>query len=178
LFPEGFLLGILLGKEPRPPVSLNGADCTTDAKNLIIQDMLDGLVPVDENIKDGRQLLKDMCAHQPEFAYFPFDKECYKARIKGIQAAVKHLQCAAPYGTTCSAQARVVCPNQTHGPTGKPLWRGSEAAEKLAEDMANGLHLQMEPGELLRHDIVTNHVANIDSVSGLIKLKKPRSHMT
>jgi hypothetical protein len=102
-------------EEPRPPVSLNGADWgTSDAKHLIIQDMLDGLVPVDENIKDVRRLFEDMYAHQPEFADFTFDEKCYKARIKGIQAAVKRLQWADQYDTTCLAHAI---------PRGAPRWQ-------------------------------------------------------
>jgi hypothetical protein len=133
----------------RPPASLNGADWgTSDAKHLMVQDMFDGLVPVDENIKDVKQLFDNMYAHQPEFANFPFDKEHYKARIKHIQTSVKRLQWAAEYDKECLVEARVLYSKKTHGPTRKPLWRDSEAAEKLAEDMANGLHLHMKPREL------------------------------
>jgi hypothetical protein len=93
---------------PRPPVSLNGADWgTSDAKHLMIQDMLDGLVPVDEKIKDIKKLFDDMYAHQPEFADFPFDDERYTNRVKSIQACVKRLQWAAQYDKTCLAEARV-----------------------------------------------------------------------
>jgi hypothetical protein len=133
----------------RPPPSLNGADWgTSDAKHLIIQDMLDGLVPVMENIRDISRLFNEMYAHQPEFANFPFDEERYKARIKCLQSLVKRLKWAANYDKECLAEARLLYPKQSHGPTGKPLWRNSEAATKLDEDMANSLHLQMTPKEL------------------------------
>ena len=133
----------------RPPPSLNGADWgSSDAKHLIIQDMLDGLVPVHENIKNVKHLFDEMYAHQPEFANFPFDEGRYKDRIKRLQTVVKRLKWAANYDRECLAEARALYPKQSQGPTGKPLWRDSEAAAKLAEDMANNLHLQMTPKEL------------------------------
>ena len=48
----------------------------------------------------------------------------------------------------CLAEARAVYPKQMHGPTGKMLRHGSEAARLLDIDMANGLHKQMKPSEL------------------------------
>ena len=41
--------------ETRPPASLNGADWgSSEAKHLMAQDMLDGLVPIDQPIADVR----------------------------------------------------------------------------------------------------------------------------
>ena len=133
----------------RPPVSLNGADwASSDAKHLIVQDMMDGLVPYDQPIRNMRHLYDQMYAHQPEFRDFPYDNERYKARFSRIQVAVKRLKWAADYDEKALAAARLVYPQQTHGPTGKILWEGSEADKWLKVDMANNLHLQMKPGKL------------------------------
>ena len=72
--------------EERPPCSLNGADWgTSDAKHLMVQDMMDGLVPVNSKIVNTRKLFEEMYAHQPEFIDFPFDEDRYKARISRLQ---------------------------------------------------------------------------------------------
>ena len=136
-------------KPERPPVSLNGADWgPSSAKHLIVQDMMDGLVPYDRPIRNVQHLFDTMYAHQPEFANFPFDEERYKARIGRIQKAVRRLKWAADYDKKCLAEARAMFPKQTHGPTGVILWDGSEADKCLREDMENGKHLQMKPSEL------------------------------
>lgn len=127
---------------PRPPASLNGADWgTSDAKHLIVQDMLDGLVPYDEKIKDVKKLFDDMYAHQPEFVNFPFDEQRYKDRIKRIQDAVKKLKWARDTDSLLLAEARAKFGFPDKDPTGKKVWRGSEAAKLLDEDMAAGKHL-------------------------------------
>ncbi len=136
-------------KEPRPPASLNDADWgSSKAKHLIVQDMMDGLVPYDEKIKDIKRLFDEMYAHQPEFQDFPFDEEHYKARIGRSQKAVKRLKWAADHDEKCLIEARAMFPKQTHGPTGKILWEGSEAAEWLEIDFQAGKHLEMAPSEL------------------------------
>ena len=129
----------------RPPVSLNGADWgSSNAKHLIVQDMMDGLVPYDKPIRNVRHLYDQMYAHQPEFRDFPFNQERYKARIGRIQKAVKRLKWASEYDDKCLKEARQVFPQQTHGPTGVTLWEDSEADKYLEIDMADGKHLQMK----------------------------------
>ena len=138
-------------KPDRPPASLNGADWgSSDAKHLIVQDMMDGLVSCEEPIKNVRHLFDEMYAHQPEFRDFPFDQERYKSRFTRIQKVVKRLKWAAEYDSKCLEEARALYPQQTHGPTGVILWENSEADRLLKEDMANGLHLTMKPGDLFQ----------------------------
>ena len=133
----------------RPPASLNGADWgSSDAKHLIVQDMMDGLVPYDVRIQNVRRLFDQMYANQPEFENFPFDKERYRDRITRIQKAVQRLKWASVYDKQCLAEARAIYPKQTHGPTGRILWEGSDADKFLALDMAEGKHLQMKPSQL------------------------------
>ena len=93
-------------KKERPPATLNGANWgSSAAKHLIVQDMMDGLVPYDEKIRDYKHLYDELYAHQPEFRDFPFDLERYRSRITRIQAAVKRLKWAADYDEQCLNQA-------------------------------------------------------------------------
>ena len=66
----------------RPPATLNGAEwINSDAKRLMVQDMMDGIVPVNERIKNYRKLYDELYAHQPEFEDFPFDTERYGPKL-------------------------------------------------------------------------------------------------
>ena len=133
----------------RPPPALNGAEwINSDAKRLMVQDMMDGIVPVNERIKNYRKLYDELYAHQPEFEDFPFDTERYRSRIIRLQDNVRRMKWASDYDQKCLEEARLVYPKETHGPTGTILWRDSEADNWLEIDMAAGLHLQMKPSEL------------------------------
>ena len=141
----------MMASPDRPPATLNGADWgRSDAKHLMVQDMIDGLVPCDKPIKDITRLYNDMYAHQPEFKNFPFDAVRYKDRVGRIQKTVKRLKWAAAYDKECLDEARKKYPQQSHGPTGTILWEGSEAARLLEIDMAAGKHLvpNFKPGDL------------------------------
>ena len=133
----------------RPPATLNGADWgSSDAKKLIIQDMLDGLVPVREKVRDIEKLFNELYAHQPEFKDFPFDKERYKDRIERLQTNVRRTQWGAQYDKDMLAEARKIFPKQSHGPTGVINWKDSEADHFLELDMQADLHKHMKPSEL------------------------------
>jgi hypothetical protein len=55
---------------------------------------------------------------------------------------VKKLGELATYDRNALESDRKVYPEATHGPTGRPLWKNSEAARWLDIDMADGVHLQ------------------------------------
>lgn len=132
----------------RPPCGLKSAEWgSSAAKRLTGQDMLDGLVLIDEKIRDPKQLHEELCAHQPEFSDFPFDLTRHKDRFARIQAAVKRLRWSADCDKECFDEFGATFPQQTHGPTGKPLWKDSEADHQLKQAMQADLHLQISPGE-------------------------------
>lgn len=142
-------IGKQLSKSDKPPASLNGAQWIgSDAKHLMTQDMLDGLVPCDTKIKNIFKLYSEFYAHQPEFKNFPFEESRYKSRIESLQQSVARLTWAARYDQACLEQAKAVFPDPTHGPTGEILWRDSNADRLLIIDMANNLHLTMKPSAL------------------------------
>jgi hypothetical protein len=138
-------------KDDRPPATLNGEDwVNSDAKKLMVQDMLDGLVPVDKKIKDVKKLYDELYAHQPEFNNFPFDHTRYADQIARLQTNVRCLKWGASYDKELLEEARQKFPKQTLDPTGKILWDGSKADHYLDLDMAEGKHLVegFKPSEL------------------------------
>ena len=133
----------------RPPISLNGAQwINSKAKHLMTQDMLDGLIPVDEKIKNVSKLYEEFYAHQPEFNDFPFDEQRYKSRIEALQKSIGRLVWAARYDSKCLFEAKQEFPDPTHGSNGEILWRGSEADNQLEDAMAHGRHEHLTPSEL------------------------------
>jgi hypothetical protein len=112
------------------------------AKQLIAQDMIDGLVPTDEPIVNVEKLFNDFYRDHEYFAEFPFDKTLYKGRFERLQVVVKRLGRLAKYDHDALVHDRQLYPFPTHGPTGKPLWHGSTADRWLDVDIANGVHLQ------------------------------------
>lgn len=138
-----------LAAADKPPASLNGAQwISSPAKHLMTQDMLDGLVPVSEKVKNIFRLWVTMYAHQPEFKDFPYEESRFKSRLEALQKSIGRLAWAARYDNQCLLQAKAAYPDPTHGPTGVPLWRDSDAAKQLDHDMAWGLHETMTPSEL------------------------------
>jgi hypothetical protein len=139
---------VFLGCEG-PPASLNGAEWgTSEAKRLIAQDMMDNLVPYLEKINNPFRLFEEFYANQPEFKNFPYDQKRYAARFKRIQDVVRRLKWSSAYDQECYDEFRAKYPQQTHGPTGKALWKDSEADRLLKQMMAQGLHLTMKPGAI------------------------------
>jgi len=66
----------------------------SEAKSIMAQDMMDGIVPCNEPIKDPERLYKEMHANRPEFKEHPYSY-LVPARIKTLQATVNKLGGAA-----------------------------------------------------------------------------------
>ena len=138
-----------LAAADKPPASLNGALwINSDAKHLMTQDMLDGLIPSDKRINNIFKLWTEFYSQQPEFKDFPYEETRFRSRLEGLQKSVSRLVWAARYDQECHDEAKAIYPDEKHGPTGDILWRNSEADRLLEIDMANGMHLNMLPSEL------------------------------
>lgn len=120
----------------------------SDARQLIAQDMMDGIVPINETIKDPEKLYNELYAELPEFEDFPYDKKLFATRLKSLQATVSKLQGSAKLDIAAFARDRAIFPLQTHAPNGRKNWEGSEADRWLKVDMNSGLHEHMAPSEL------------------------------
>jgi len=132
-------------KPDRPPATLNGAVWrTSEAKQLMAQDIIDKLVPI-EGVIDSEELYNRMYVNQPEFKNFPFDKVRYDGRIDRLRAAIKRLKYWAVYDAAAVARDRALHPPPAVNIRGQLRWNGSEAQKLLKIDIANGLHEQMAP---------------------------------
>jgi hypothetical protein len=118
------------------------------AKQIVAQDMFDGIVPIHEPIKNSRKLFNELYADLPEFKPFPYNKRNYDDRFKNLQKTVRIMGWAAQKDQEALAHDRNLHPPPTHDSIGKILWKGSEADKWLRVDVDHKLHEQMTPKEL------------------------------
>jgi len=131
----------------RPPATLNGADWrNSTAKQLVAQDVIDGLIPLEGDI-DVLAIFNDLYADHSFFANFPFDETRYKSRFESIRKAVKRLQQWAQYDSEKITEDLTLHPPPATNIKGELRWKGSEAESFLKEDMEQGIHLQLKPSE-------------------------------
>jgi len=135
-------------KEQRPPASLNNADWRySKAKQLVSQDLIDGLIPLEGHF-DAKEIFKEHYEGHEFFKNFPFDQERYTARIERIRKAIAKLQTWAEYDSQKLLEDLAKQPRPEKNIRGELRWDGSEAQELLKLDMEHGLHLQMKPSKL------------------------------
>ena len=113
------------------------------AKQLVAQDMIDGIVPVDQPIKDPERLYNEMYADHEYFQDFPFDKKKFTGYFERLRKSVKLLGDSAKYDKEALEHDLMLYPPQTHGPTGKLLFRDSECDRWLEIDIDNGIDKTM-----------------------------------
>ena len=114
----------------------------SEAKSIMAQDMMDGIVPFNEPIKDPERLCKELYANRPEFKEHPYSY-LVPGRIKTLQATVNKLGGSAQKDKDALLHDRARNPQSTHEHNGRVLWKGSGAAAQLKDDMANDRHLTM-----------------------------------
>ena len=121
----------------------------SDAKQLMAQDMMDGLVPVYTEIKDKENLYNDMYLGRPEFEDWPWHAENFYSHIRSLQQTVARMKEVKVRDQETLLHDRKLHPlGATHYPDGRPLWKGSQAAECLLEDFNNNNHLNRTIKEL------------------------------
>lgn len=123
------------------------------AKQLMAQDMMDGLVPYKTEIKNKEKLYNDMYAGTPEFEDWPWDAGKFYTRIRSLQATIRKMMQCKSIDEAAFKHDRVLHPapntpgGPTHYPNGDRLWSGSEAATKLKEDFDNKRHVNLTRAE-------------------------------
>ena len=120
---------------------------SSDAKKLMTQDMMDGIIPVKEPIKDPQKLYNQLYADRPEFADYPYNKNV-PGRIKRLQATVDKIGDAAKKDLAAFKRDRAINPVSAVGYNGRVLWKNSTAARMLLVDMAANKHKEMTPTQL------------------------------
>ena len=114
------------------------------------QDMIDGLVPVDEEIQNCREFYESFYAHREEFADFPWHAQNVPGRIERLQATISKLGDSYKSDLDALEHDKQLHPPPTHKYNGKLLFRGSQADKSLEVDMVAGKHKQLSYAELRR----------------------------
>ena len=133
-----------------PPKAKKPTWLKSAAKQLIAQDMIDGIVPINEPIIDYRKLYDELYADTPEFEDFPFC-HLFSGRVSRLQQVIQKLGSSAKTDRDALAHDLALHPDfytKTHGTNGLLLWKDHEADRWLKVDMELGKHLQMTPQEL------------------------------
>jgi hypothetical protein len=132
----------------RVPAALNGAKWgSSDAKKLMAQDIIDGLIPKEGPV-DIDQVYKTLYAGHKLFANFPYSRERYKARLDSFRKTVKTFKYWGDFDSKAIASDLLICPPSAFDVRGEPRWEGSAAQEQLEEDVAAGLDVGKTPMEL------------------------------
>ena len=119
------------------------------AKQIMAQDMIDGLVPTKEPIKDAFRLYTEYYLPREEFKYFPWHPKNVPDRIEHLWKSIANLGDSLQLDKDALAHDRQLHPDKpTEGYNGRLLWEGSNADRLLKIDMAAGLHLQFSPKDL------------------------------
>lgn len=118
------------------------------AKKIMTQDMIDGLVPVKEKIKNYKQLYESFYGDHEEFRDFPWHDVNVPSRIKRLQATIANLGDSWKKDEAAMKHDKILHPKPTHGYNGLLLWAGSKADQSLREDLEANKHLELPSAEL------------------------------
>lgn len=106
------------------------------------QDMYDGLVPVNEPIKDPFRLYTEFYLPKEEFKDFPWHPTNVPSRMARLQATIAKLGESRQTDIDALEHDKLLHPGKpTHGYNGRLLWEGSEADRLLKIDMKANKHL-------------------------------------
>lgn len=131
---------------------------TSAARKRIVQDMIDGRVPVDEPIKDAEKLYNEFYKDLEEFKDFPYYKRSDSkqnwfsgkgGRFHSLQTIVKRFRDGAASDVAAYEHDMMVMaakrPPKKVDKRGEPLWKYADADTLLDIDMQAEKHLQMKP---------------------------------
>lgn len=80
----------------------------------------------------------------PEFEDWPWDPANFYTRIRSLQQTIRRMKDAKVTDEEALLHDRKLHPlGATHYPDGRPIWKGSKAAESLEDDFKNDRHLNM-----------------------------------
>lgn len=133
----------------RPPATLNNAQwISSDARQLIAQDIIDGRVPPHGTKFDATEVFNRLYHGHAFFADFPFDHKRHKLRIKSLQKIIAENRHWAKFDDEALTEDLKVFPRPTHNIRGQLRWDGSDAQRLLAIDVADKKHVGVKPKEL------------------------------
>jgi hypothetical protein len=112
----------------------------SDAKKLLYQDLISGLIPL-EDMEPRVVYLQ-----RPEFADFEISH--FRDRLRDLRRQITDKNNSAASDSAALARDRLIYPKKTHNHRGEPRWEGSEAERLLRLDMDDGKHNRMKPMDL------------------------------
>jgi hypothetical protein len=120
----------------------------SEAKKVILADLMDGHLSLDENVVSAETAFQVYKAHRLEaFADVGFDQ--FKLRLKDHRDQVSKLHAASLWEEAAFQHDRVLVePRGTHNHRGEPIFDKSPAQELLRQDVKELQHSEMSPMDL------------------------------
>lgn len=117
---------------------------TSQAKQVLLNDLFNLTLPVDENEVSTEQAWEHY-RHHPAFVGPPVVYEQFAERLRDHRAQIGGRIERAQWEMAAMSHDRLVNPYPTHNHRGEPNFHGSAAKPLLRQDIVAGLHEQMTP---------------------------------
>jgi hypothetical protein len=118
----------------------------SQAKSIIVDDLDEGLLPMDQNVMSAEEAWESCYRDMEEFAMVPFTQ--FKERLRDHRKQVKARYEQSEMEADALAHDRLLYPRQSHNHRGEPVFDLSIAKQFLCEDVKNKLHTTMLPSKL------------------------------
>jgi hypothetical protein len=115
----------------------------SEAKRLLIQDLMSGEIPLDPKEMEPAQVY----LQRPEFASL-FAYERFRDRLRDLRAQIRASNHCARSDSAALAHDRRIYPKKTYNHRGEPRWEGSEAERLLKLDIDKGKNKSLKPIDL------------------------------
>lgn len=129
-----------LPEQPNEP-TVPWAD--SKARKLLVQDVLDGVVPLEP---DNEMPLNVIFTSRPEFAEYGYTN--FSSRLATIRHQTKRDNGRAADDLAAFEAFQALNIAHTHSPHGYPEWESSKAQKRLQKDIDDGLDKMLTPLEL------------------------------
>lgn len=114
----------------------------SEAKRLLVQDLMSGEIPLDPNEMEPAQVY----LQRPEFANFGYER--FRDRLRDLRAQIRASKHHASSDSAALAHDRRIYPKKTNNHRGEPRWEGSEAERLLKLDIDEGKNMSLIPIDL------------------------------
>jgi hypothetical protein len=113
----------------------------SDAKRLLVQDLMSGEIPLDPNEMEPATVY----LQRPEFADFRYER--FRDRLRFLRAQIHASKHHASSDSAKLAHDRQIYPKKSNNHRGEPRWEGSDAEQLLKRDMDEGKNTSVTPLE-------------------------------
>jgi hypothetical protein len=114
----------------------------SEAKRLLIQDLMSGEIPLDPKEMEPAQVY----LQRPEFANFDYERFCN--RLRDLRAQIRASKHHASSDSAALTHDWCIYPKKPNKYCGEPRWEGSEAERLLQLDIDEGKNMSHVPIDL------------------------------